>query len=111
MFGKPQWFREKKLGWGLTPVTWQGWVYALVWAAVLVVPFLILIFLPIDGHAGRMWEAGVWLIVSIGAMILDVKGILKAIRKSEDDANLLYIGDENAESHVTTRNYDLHIGD
>ena len=37
MFGKPQWFREKKLGWGLTPVTWQGWVYALVWAAVLVV--------------------------------------------------------------------------
>ena len=24
MFGKPEWFREKTWGWGLTPTKWQG---------------------------------------------------------------------------------------
>lgn len=28
MIGKPGWFiRRKYTGWGLTPVTWQGWIY------------------------------------------------------------------------------------
>ena len=27
MFGKPNWFRPKTFGWGLTPITWQGWAY------------------------------------------------------------------------------------
>ena len=43
MFGKPHWFRPKRFGWGLTPVTWQGWVYVLVWIAVLLGAYLLLL--------------------------------------------------------------------
>lgn len=28
MLGNPKWFKRRKYsGWGLTPATWQGWVY------------------------------------------------------------------------------------
>jgi hypothetical protein len=30
------WFRAKRYGWGL-PCSWQGWVFFLIWLAVLVV--------------------------------------------------------------------------
>ncbi len=30
MFGNPKWFKRRKYsGWGLTPASWQGWVYTL----------------------------------------------------------------------------------
>jgi asparagine N-glycosylation enzyme membrane subunit Stt3 len=38
MLGKPQWFKRRKFtGWGLTPATWQGWVYIIA----LVAPFAV----------------------------------------------------------------------
>jgi hypothetical protein len=28
MLGNPKWFKRRKYsGWGLTPATWQGWMY------------------------------------------------------------------------------------
>jgi hypothetical protein len=31
MLGNPKWFKRRKYtGWGLTPATWQGWVYLVV---------------------------------------------------------------------------------
>ena len=39
MIGKPEWFvRRKYMGWGLMPVTWQGWVYS----ACVILPFAVL---------------------------------------------------------------------
>lgn len=29
MFGKPHGFKPRRFGWGLTPVSWQGWIYVL----------------------------------------------------------------------------------
>jgi hypothetical protein len=45
MIGKPEWFARRKYGgWGLFPKTWQGWAYALIMAAPLLLvqyaPFL-----------------------------------------------------------------------
>lgn len=38
MLGKSEWFRRRKYGgWGLTPVTWQGWAYI----AALIAPFVV----------------------------------------------------------------------
>ncbi len=110
MFGKPHWFRPKKIGWGLTPITWQGWVYTLVWACLIAGVFNLLLFVTIDGRALRIPEACIWLAVSIGALIWETRGILKAIRAAEDDKRY-FIGDDDGESHVTTRNYDLHVRD
>lgn len=36
MIGKKDWFVRKTFGWGITPVTWQGWVYTLVFVAGII---------------------------------------------------------------------------
>jgi len=74
MFGKPQWFRPKSFGWGLTPITWEGWVYTLVWAVVLLGPFLWL-----------LWRAGIRTasIVETGlivVLLVDTWQILRAMK-------------------------------
>ncbi len=51
MFGKPEWFRPKSFGWGLTPITWQGWLYTAAWSAVMIVPFIGLITTGRSGNA------------------------------------------------------------
>ena len=115
MFGKPQWFRPKARGWGLSPVAWQGRVYTGCWAAVLAVPFVILL------SRGQMIEALAWLALSSGALFYDVREILRLIRSpasaspqttaaaSPHEDNVLYILDDD-ETHprVATPGYRLH---
>jgi len=37
MIGKPQWFKKRKYtGIGITPVSWQGWIYVGVIIAALI---------------------------------------------------------------------------
>jgi hypothetical protein len=104
MFGKPEWFREKKIGWKLTPTCWQGWAYALCWAAIVVLPFLLL--LAVD----RVPEAFVWLAVSSGTLVWDVRQLLGQIRTAGANEDVLYIADEDAkDSRVETPKYDLHL--
>jgi len=81
MFGKPEWFRPKTFGWGLTPVTWQGWVYTLVVAAVLVVPFNLLL------HGGRHVEAFVWMAAALALVFYDVALILRKMRQNTGGQN------------------------
>ena len=73
MFGKPQWFRPKRFGWGLTPITWQGWVYALVAAGLLALPFVFLV------SRGQAIEAVIWLSAGIAVLVWDAKQILTAL--------------------------------
>jgi len=109
MFGKPEWFREKSTGWGVSPVSWQGWVYAFTWLAVIVAPFLGLLAM----RGGP--EAALWLIGSIGFVAWDVRKILQVKRgkapapagKADDD--LLYITNDEDQSSLATQNYDMHV--
>lgn len=55
MIGKKEWFRKKTFGWGLTPKTWQGWVYVAVLLVLIYLTFginkwfgIILLLLIID---------------------------------------------------------------
>ncbi len=102
MFGKPEWFRMKKIGWGLVPATWQGWAYTALWASA--------IFLPCIGMLlwGLPFESVIWLVASVGLLTWDVRTLRRAIR-SEEDAKLFYIGEDEKDSHVATRNYDLRM--
>lgn len=103
MFGKPSWFKEKTFGWGLYPICRQGWIYTAVWAGVLCVPFLLL--LSFRGVP----ESLIWMAVAIGVLIWDVRKILQQMRR-KDEQDVFFIGeDNNAASHVATRNYDLHV--
>jgi len=45
MIGKKEWFKRRKYtGWGLTPCTWQGWVYT----AIMVAPLAIMSFVQVS---------------------------------------------------------------
>lgn len=79
MFGKPQWFKPKTFGWGLTPVTWQGWIYTLVWAVALLGPYLWLLF-----RLG-IWPASLVEGLLIGLLVADTWHILRAIKTRQPD--------------------------
>ena len=71
MFGNPRWFRPKTFGWGLVPITWQGWVYTLVWAALAAGPFNVLLLYV------HQWPLAVlWLVAIIAIACWDVAAIL-----------------------------------
>jgi hypothetical protein len=116
MFGKPQWFRPKTLGWGLVPVTWQGWTYTAGWALAITLPFLLLL----GRH--QPLEAMAWMGLSVGALICDVWHILRAIRgpgsgdmgmsaaaSPKTNDNILYILDSQPGQPIATRNYSLQL--
>jgi len=103
MFGKPHWFRAKTCGWGVKPVTWQGWFYVAAWTGVIALPFLMLLV----HHLAP--EAALWLAVTIGAMTWDVRQILRrsAVAQRPD---IEFLDDvEPSGSHVATRNLDLRV--
>jgi hypothetical protein len=106
MFGKPQWFREKTVGWGLTPVTWQGWAYVAGWVAMIVVPAVLVV-----ASTGVLY-ALVWVAAAAGLLLWDVYQILQAKRspkKPAPAADVLYIGDEEDNSRLATKRYDMRL--
>ena len=112
MFGKPNWFRPKMIGYGLKPVTWQGWAYTLTWAAILLLPFLALLL------RHQPVEALTWLGCSVGVLAYDVWQIRRAMippvvaaRTAPQQAGdgVWFLGEENAAQPVATRNYDLKL--
>ena len=88
MFGKPEWFVPKKFGWGLRPVTKEGWIYAGAWFAVLCLPFVGLLMI------GKWLEAVIWIIAMILFLLVDVKMILAAMVRQEEEKEVLRIMDE-----------------
>jgi hypothetical protein len=116
MFGKPQWFRPKTLGFGLVPISWQGWLYTASWASAIGLPFLVLI------TRRQPLEAMGWMGLAVGALTYDVWQILQAIRgpvasagrgaapsAAKQDDNVLYILDSQPGQAVATRNYNLQV--
>lgn len=105
MFGKPNWFRPKAFGWGLTPKTWQGWAYTTVWGALLVAPFSFLII------SHKELEAVIWLACGSGLLIYDVRSILQSMKPpviAKPKEDVLYIGPESA-AELATRKYDMRL--
>ena len=103
MFGKPDWFKKKRFGWGITPIRWQGWVYTATWIGVLIIPFLLLI----GQHL--MVESLLWLIAAMGTFVWDVRQILSAMRSVAKD-DVLYIGEsETPSEQFPTRNFEFRL--
>jgi len=74
MFGKPQWFKAKTIGFGLVPIRWQGWIYVGCWVAGMALPFMLLL------ARHQPLEATAWLALAIGALTYDIWHIRRAIR-------------------------------
>ncbi len=104
MFGKPQWFRRKKVGWGLRPVTVQGWLYTAAWSAVLALPFATLVL------RNQPAEALIWLAAACVLLVYDVRQIMAVMTPSQPAEDVLYIGDDEASNErLATRNYDFRL--
>ena len=103
MFGKPHWFIKKKIGWGLTPVTWQGWVYTAAWALIIGGPFALLV------NSTLVPEAVVWMVASSGTLLWDVRQIMRAKQQKNDKTDVFYIGDDAPDGQVATRNYKMEL--
>ena len=102
MFGNPEWFRLRRCGWGLTPITWQGWNYTLLWVLAITIPFLALITVHLTP------EAVVWLAVSIVVLFWDVHMIRhKIVSASHRPASPM--GKNGHTSRLATRNFDLQL--
>ena len=69
MFGNPRWFGKKTIGLRCVPVTWKGWAYSAGWAALVMLPFMVL------ASSGRAMEALIWLAVMIVAWTWDMRAI------------------------------------
>ncbi|MBP85214.1 MAG: hypothetical protein CMJ64_00615 [Planctomycetaceae bacterium] len=104
MFGKPEWFKEKQIGWGLTPICWQGWLYAATWLAVISIPFIALVLNSL------VIESFIWMTASLVAITLDTGAVLKAMKRTETEEDVLYIDEgETVSEEFATRNYDFRL--
>jgi len=104
MFGKPTWFRKHTFGWGLTPICWQGWVYTLVLASGIAIPFNFLMFV----WPGNIVQAMIWFVAAVGFVIWDAREMMRAMEQ-EERKSLFHIGEEDTDSQVATRNFDLQV--
>ncbi len=107
MFGKPEWFRKKKIGWGLRPISWKGWLYSLIWVLVICVPFLALV----ANHL--LLESLVWAVVMMITLLWDVQQVMKQMHapRPTQEADLLIIDDDTHpdSSQFATRSFDLRV--
>jgi hypothetical protein len=76
MIGKAEWFTYRKFGWGLSPKTWQGWLYVAV--AALILGFITSLS-AIDTE--KMWIAGIFFAV----FIADILHIMMQLPKVSDE--------------------------
>lgn len=74
MFGKKNWFVAKAFGWGLTPVTWQGWTWLATYFLVMLPPYALFF------AQHRYWAAFIWLSFVAAVMLYDVWTILQFIK-------------------------------
>ena len=88
MIGKAKWFTIRKYtGWGLTPVTWQGWLYI----AFFVAPIAITSSITIDSNFKNIFTT-VWII----AFLTDILHIMIQLKKDERERLHEAISDRNA---------------
>jgi cobalamin synthase len=73
MIGKTEWFaRRKYTGWGLTPKTWQGWIYIVA----MIAPLIVFQAMPQWSTEIRVAVTFMWFAV-FGADVLDIMIHLK----------------------------------
>lgn len=89
MIGKAKWFQRRKYGgWGISPKTWQGWVYL----AVVMLPFVIFQALPYWETKLRLIVTGIW----ISFLLVDVTHIMLTLKRDEREYKIEAVSERNA---------------
>ena len=89
MIGRPDWFQRRKYGgWGISPKTWQGWVYT----AAIIIPFMVFQALPFWTQQTRMVVTVLW----IAFLLVDVGHIMIMLRRDEREEKIEAFAERNA---------------
>jgi hypothetical protein len=89
MFAKREWFQKRKYGgWGISPKSWQGWVYIGVFVGIL----LVFNAMPFWSDMARTLFLFVWLLV----FGVDVVRIMMTLEKDELEERNEAIAERNA---------------
>jgi UDP-N-acetylmuramyl pentapeptide phosphotransferase/UDP-N-acetylglucosamine-1-phosphate transferase len=88
MIAKQGWFKRRKYtGWGVTPATWQGWVYI----GLLILPIMLLPFFQVSAEFQLVFY-GVWFLI----LILGFIDMAASIKKDEREIVHEAIADRNS---------------
>lgn len=89
MIGSPKWFKRRKYGgWGLTPKTWQGWVYVFVFLIIIAIGNIIFV----DNVRAITYYTLVWIVI----LIVDVIDIMSRLDKDERERMHEALAERNA---------------
>ncbi|MFA5259072.1 MAG: hypothetical protein WC402_03265 [Candidatus Pacearchaeota archaeon] len=89
MIGKPEWFKRRKYsGWGVTPKTWQGWLYI----AIVILPFALFQSLPFWDNPTRIAVTVIWAIF----LLIDIFDIMIRMKKDERENRHEAVAERNA---------------
>ncbi len=92
MFGNPKWFKRRKYtGWGLTPATWQGWVYLGVLICIVIFVSLLVTLLQIKTSHQILIILSTLIII-----IIDAIGIIIKMNKDERETLHEALAERNA---------------
>lgn len=89
MIGNPKWFKRRKYGgWGLFPITWQGWVYTIVLVGIT----FLLVSLPVENSL-KIGIVAIWaifMLFEIGTIMLKIKDEREKIHEAIAERNALW---------------------
>jgi len=88
MIGKTEWFQRRKYGgWGLTPKTWQGWVYIGVFIGITAL--VQSLPLPINIRQYITYSL-------VGLIMIDVIHIMSVLKKDELEIKVEALSERNS---------------
>jgi hypothetical protein len=89
MIGKATWFQRRKYGgWGLSPKTWQGWIYTFA----IIIPISFFQALPYWSNEVRVAATFTW----VAIIALDVVHIISKLDKDEREYKIEAISERNS---------------
>jgi hypothetical protein len=89
LIAKSSWFKRRKYGgWGLTPNTWQGWLYI----TIIIGVFTLFQALPFWDDTIRMTATIIWLVF----LFVDLTPLMIAVKKDELEYKIEAIAERNA---------------
>jgi hypothetical protein len=91
-FIKPEWFKRRKYsGWGLTPISWQGWL-----SLVLLVLPIVFLLSKINEGAHLVGISLVLFLIYFVAFMIFIFGLMSRIKTDERNRAHEAIADRNA---------------
>ncbi len=89
MIANSEWFKRRKYGgWGVSPKSWQGWIYI----ALILLPFIIFQALPYWSMEARLYVTLGWIVF----LMLDILPVMITLRRDEREHKVEAVSERNA---------------